>query len=386
MGCLSRSGLPGGRWRFGAVVLGGLLLAGCSGGGTPAGPGPGPAAGGPDVAGLRVVGAAHWAMSPSSESALSPDGRWLVYAAAADRVCLRPVDGGADRCSAAGSAPVPERYRWSPDGTTVVFTDNWSRYAREPDLHLLRVASMTVAALTPDERVRLSGDARPGSADVFGQVGGDGNVHFLRATGADAQAPTRLCSVALAGGTADCVAALPVGLAELTDAEWSHDGSRLAYLRYPRDAGTSSVHVVGADGREQWSRSADAKLPWTKLAFSADDRYLLLGSAVSETGPPTSAVLPAGGGDPVPVGQGPPASFPAWSPTGAALAYGAAPDAGSQPPALWVVGGPGAAARRLDSRSLAPLSTDDLGLTWRADRLAGRDAGTGDVVVLRLAG
>jgi Tol biopolymer transport system component len=344
-------------------------------------------AAGPDAGRLRVVGAAHWAMSPSSESALSPDGRWLVYAADGKRVCLRPVDGGADRCSAAGAAPVPQRYRWSPDGTEVVFTDNWLRHALDPDLYLVRVPSMSVAALTPDDRTSLVDGRGTGEVDVFGQVGRDGRVRFLRADGTGDTTPARPCSIAMTGGAVDCAAALPIGLGQMVDAEWSHDGSRLAYLRYPPDTGTSSVHVVGSDGHEQWSRSTDAGQPWTKLAFSADDGYLLLGAAIGETGPAAAAVLPSGGGDPVPVSRGPAASFPAWSPTGAALVYGAAPPgSGSQPPALWVVGAPGGTARRLDTRSLAPLSTDDVGLTWRADRLAGRDTRTGDVVVLHLTG
>ena len=345
------------------------------------------APGGPDSGRLRVTGSAELQVDPSSEAALSPDGRWLVHAADHKRVCVQPVDGGADRCSKADSAPVPEGYRWSPDSTIVVFTDSWSRNAREPDLYLLRVASMAVSSLTPDERANLYGDERPGNADVFGQPGPDGRVHFLRVTGADAQGGVEPCSIAVGGGAVNCGTPTPVGLRRLADADWSHDGRRLAYLDLDPASEVSTLHVLGTDGREQWSRPApDPKQAWVRVAFSADDRYLLLSGAVGATGPPAAVVVPAGGGDPVPVSRDPAASFPTWSPTGSALAFGSAPTPGSPraPTGLWLVSAPGAAARQISDRRLAPLGTHDFRLAWGGDRLVGRDAGTAAVVVFRL--
>jgi hypothetical protein len=367
-----------------------LLVAACGGGAGSSGPATQPPApGGPDVGRLRVVSSAELQVDPSSEAALSPDGRWLVHAADHQQVCVQPVDGGKARCSKAGSAPAAEGYRWSPDSTAVVFTDSWSRNAHEPDLYLLWVASMTVTSLTPDQRAELYGDERPGDADVFGQPGRDGRVHFLRATGADARGGVKPCSIGSGGGAVDCGSPLPVGLRQLADAGWSHDGSRLAYLDFDPSGSPSTVHVVGADGREQWSRPApDPKQPWARLAFSADDRYLLLSAAVGAAGPPAASVLPAGGGDPTPVSRDPAASFPTWSPTGSALAFASAPTPGSPqaPSGVWLVSAPGAAAHRLSDRRLAPLGTHDFRLAWGTDRLVGRDSETAAVVVLHLAG
>jgi hypothetical protein len=98
------------------------------------------------------------------------------------------------------------------------------------------------------------------------------------------------------------------------------------------------VFVAGSSGESR--KVLDGE--YDKLSFSSDGHFLLADwrTPGGYVGTGTARVVPARGGEPVPVADGP-VRYPAWAPKGHAIVYVQSQDA------LLVVGRPGEAPRDL---------------------------------------
>jgi hypothetical protein len=288
------------------LAAAGLLLAGCSGDDEPLAPQAG-------VVALKVTGTKP--IDADAPVRLSPDGTHLLRMAGG--LCVSALDGTGEHCVADADA---RQARWSPDGTEIVLTGDFFQFLREPDIQVLDVATGALRDLTDDgiddhTKVDPAGPDPRANIDVLPSWSSDGGtIRFARGR-ADT---TDLMSVPARGGTPDKLGTIDCGVAGLGALAWSDD--RVAWAC---GVDRTTVTLAGHDGAG--ARQVLDGDDWNGLSFSPDGRWLLADSTdqyqgyATDTGGVARAV-PANGGAPVRVADGK-VAFPAWAPTGHALAY-----------------------------------------------------------------
>lgn len=117
---------------------------------------------------------------------LSGDGRLAAYPSAGE-MCIAEIGSTAERCAEAAPTPWEASLRFSPDGSQVLFVDDFVRQLSEPDIRMLDIATMEVSNLTDDgvDTVGLGGNARTGSTDLAATWMPDGSIVFVRSEGVD---------------------------------------------------------------------------------------------------------------------------------------------------------------------------------------------------------
>lgn len=318
-------------------------------------------AGGPDVAELRVTGTER--VEVAGPSRLSPDGTRLLRLVA--RPCVVEVDGSGEQCvdrdEVSGDL---NNATWSPDGTKLAFTDDFWRRVLEPDVWVFDVTSGELRNLTDDgvDEYRLSGSNEDADLDLLPSWSADGEtIRFAR--GKAKAESMELMTVPADGGEVSVVREIGCGPMELVGLAWS--ATKVAWTCGVEEPDVSLADQSGGD--------ADVVLPGEKgqdrmlLSFSPDGQWLLADSATPyglQSSPEGghARVVPADGGDPVPVADGA-VGFPAWSPGGHALVYV------DLPGELNVVAEPGGEPKQLHAAELGIFAADARRLSWGGDKL-----------------
>lgn len=286
---------------------------------------------------------------------LSPDGE-TVLSHSPDGTCLRAVDGSGQRCLPARDLYDAETADWSPDGTKIAMTESLT-LGNEPDLWVLDVASGELTVLTDDrvERVGMMAEEIPYGAvvDIAPSWSEDGRqIRFLRRESANS---VSVMSVPAAGGDPARLGTLETPWENLRTVAWANDS--VAWLSWSFVDG--EVFVAGLSGESR--KVLDGE--YSRLSFSADGNFLLADQPSPDytAGVGTAVVVPARGGEPIPVADGK-VMHPGWAPEGHAVVYVEAPGT------LRVVGEPGGTPRDLlqqpDIRA-----ADLVGIDWVPGRM-----------------
>ena len=238
---------------------------------------------------------------------------------------------------------------------------------------MLDVASGELTRLTEDRvnRVDMITQEIPDGAivDIAPSWSEDGKeIRFLRRESANS---VSVMSVSAAGGDPARLGTIETPWEDLRTVAWSDDS--VAWLSWSFVDG--EVFVAGLSGESR--KVLDGE--YNKLSFSADGNFLL----ADQPGPDFTAaigkavVVPARGGDPIPVADGK-VRYPAWAPDGHAIAYVEAPGT------LRVVGKPGGTSRDLHQQP--DIRAADLeNIDWVPGRML-VSFGTTQFVVLSIDG
>lgn len=339
------------------LAAAGLLLAGCSDDGT--GTSPGLAGGlGPDVAALKVTGAEP--VDADGAVRLSPDGTRLLHLIG--DVCVTGLDGTAKKCVDEDKVDTDPRYaQWSPDGTKLVFTDDFFRNLREPDVWVFDVTSGELRNLTDDgvDKYDIGGPDPDTRVDILPSWSPDGDmIWFARGV----EDKTELMSVPADGGDAEPLAEIDCVVTTMVALAWSAD-----HVAWTCGVSDTEVWLAGHDGGDKLRvLTGEPGEDWMALSFSPDGKWLLADSlsqyqTFTEMAAGAARAVPVDGGDPVPVTSGK-VAFPAWSPTGHALVYV------DLPGSVNVVSEPGGDPKEL--RAGENLSAPDvIRVNWAPDKL-----------------
>ncbi|OLF16729.1 PD40 domain-containing protein [Actinophytocola xanthii] len=334
------------------LVLAGLVSTGCSS--STAWPDLGRLAG-PDVAALRVTGTE--ATGVEGPVRVSRDGDRLLRLVGDP--CVTSLEGAGEQCIGNEVIADLAHAEWSPDGTRLVFTGDFWRRLRDPDVWVLDLADGRLENLTDDgvDQFDLSAPDPDAHIDLLPSWSPDGrSIRFAR--GHWDSGSSELMTVAVDGegeprshGTIGC------GRAEFVALAWSAD--RVAWTCGAHEPSVWTADHSGQNAVEvmRSKKGEDRML----LSFSPNGKWLLVDSGTQYvTSSPRpggfARVVPATGGDPVPVADGD-VAFPTWAPGGQAIAY-------VEPPgSVKVVAEPGGEPRELHSAERL-AGVDGMRLAW----------------------
>ncbi|MGH3877307.1 MAG: hypothetical protein ACRDSK_09765 [Actinophytocola sp.] len=255
---------------------------------------------------------------------LSPDGTRVLRLD--PRLCVTALDGSGEQCVDNGDdggtvRPDPLHAQWSPDGTRIVFTDDFWRQLREPDVWMFDLRTGEVRNLTDDGVAELDlGGADPrATVDLLPSWSPDGIfVRFARGTmGADT---TSLMSLNVEHGELAGVREVSCATPQVTALAWS--AKRVAWTC---GVAEPEVRVAEVSRFREWTmlppKGGEDR---TLLSFSPDGEALLVDSMAQyrslDSDGGRARVVPAAGGEPRPVAAGR-VGFPAWVPGADAIAY-----------------------------------------------------------------
>jgi hypothetical protein len=130
---------------------------------------------------------------------MSPDGRWLWWTQSAEVCAMETAAGGTPRCVERSGPTSWQSAQWSPDGRRVVFTNDFFRAMREPDIWTLELESMQLDNLTDDDvdEFDLDDDDPQRDLDLNPSWESNSSIVFLRHD--NEQARAELMRVSLDG-------------------------------------------------------------------------------------------------------------------------------------------------------------------------------------------
>ncbi len=339
-------------WRLWCVLALGCVLVGCTSRGDAAQEGPAAL----DVASLRVTGTEQ--IRGEGLARLSSDGTRLLWLHG--EPCVTALDGSAKRCvDRRDVRPGMDRAEWSPDGTKVVFTNDFWTAFDEPDIWVFDVMSGRLRNLTDDSRDEFGlGEPDPDAhLDLLPSWSPDGRtIRFAR--GHSGSKTVDLMSVPAEGGPVSPGRDIPCAATLLTELDWS--GEHVAW-----SCGASEPELWLADQAGGEPRAALPGLEYDghrALSFSPDGQWLLIDSTArymeNSPVPGPARVVPTDGGEPVPVADGA-VGYPAWAPGGHAIAYLDLHNA------VYVVAEPGGEPRKVHEAEVQAMAAPDgIRLNW----------------------
>ncbi|MGH3759657.1 TolB family protein [Actinophytocola sp.] len=297
-----------------AVLAGCVLLAGCTQS-TAGGAGPDRL----DPETLRVTGSTP--VTASGPLRLSPDGSRVLRLDELD-LCVTALDGSDERCAGPGVHADPRGAQWSPDGSMIAFTEDFTRQGFDPDVWVFDLRTGKTRNLTDDGVAEASaGDiAPPSMIDMLPSWSPDGkSVRFARGTPSKLES-TDLMSVSVSDGKLTTVREVRCERPALTALAWSAE--LMAWTCGLRNAEVVAADVAGE--RDEWTVLPGADEDRMLLSFSPEGRSLLVDSLESyssvEPEGGRAKVVPVEGGTARPVAEGE-VAYPAWVPGSGAVAY-----------------------------------------------------------------
>jgi Tol biopolymer transport system component len=316
---------------------------------------------------------------------LAPDGEQFAQVNP-DGVCIYGVDGTQERCIEFGEKvehPDIERFRWSPDGRYLVFTENLLQILYEPDLWNIDMETGNLADITDDsvEGTFLFDDTEDGSIDLAPMWLGDGRVAFLRYEKAsDDHRNISLRTMEPDGGESEVIAELgsEAGL-PVYSFDISTDGRYFAYNWDRPDEGDDRAGLWLRDLQTDEVRQlfhAESRMRTPQMvAFSPDGQYvmwmdgqyMLPAPGEGEEYSPVR-IVPVAGGDPILVNDEALVFAAWWSPEGAALAYLIRDRENPSVSGLYVTSAPGEPSERvLEGLFIPPNGRASVPVIWGAN-------------------
>ena len=256
---------------------------------------------------------------PFGDAYLSPDGgRIATYAE--EELCVYGADGEQERCADGTVELDPNSVRWNPDGSRLVFTENFYQYFREPDVWTFDATSGELENLTDDgvDEGGLDmltdpeeGEAAAADVDVSPEWADDGStIRFLRWIHPDDT--VEVMEMPADGGEPEQVGTLAADAAPGIIA-YTPDGERAAYTRQ------EDVVMSGLDG-ENVETIADT--PAYQLSTSFDGEEFLAtpsGAMFNPPDAPAALAVSVDDGSATEIDQ--PVVWATWRTGGDGLAY-----------------------------------------------------------------
>lgn len=250
----------------------------------------------PDVSALTAVRVLELDMAAglaATGAQISPDGTTFIHVHGSD-FCHYSLLGPEIACwdmseqgvIDEGGVPVdPDSLRWSPDGQYVAFAIEPWRLLIDSDIFVLALESGQFANLTEDDYDRGFSPGREVpdgvTVDTAPAWTPDGRLTFIRHSAALDETAPALWEVSPAGGEPQKIADLltaPEEFSYVPSAEWSPDGSQLAYILESRRSLDAGVWLYDAQSGEiamlaGRPREIDV---FNHASYSPDGRALLL--------------------------------------------------------------------------------------------------------------
>ncbi len=277
----------------------------------------------------------------------SPDARRLAFAMDG---AIWTIDADGGEATQLTAAPTYDTQpQWSPDGRAIAYV---GEQGRATEVFVLDVATGASRQLTGFGRVTLDPHW---SADNERLVVSSG----VTGTWADGGTQFNLFLVPVAGGPAVALThepAAPGGFYPVLSIQpsFTPDGRSVVFMsrRQPVDAapvqGSGWIWRIPVTGGAPALVHAEETLYQARPVASPDGSRIAFIS--SRRGRNTLSIVPAGGGEPIPVTRNTAEEFmPAWSPDGSRLAFVDNSDGGRS--VLWVIGANGGSPRRVEIRS-----------------------------------
>ncbi len=278
--------------------------------------------------------------------AWSPDGKQLAFAMEGSVWIIDATGGDARQVTTAFS--YDSQPQWSPNGRSIVYVGD---LGTTTELFLVDVASRQTRQLTHLGRITLDPHWSPDGQTIVFTCGSTG-------TWSSGGNYFNIATMPAAGGTATQITHSHPGqgfnaATENFSPTFSADGKSLLFVSR-RAPGWSAVMIgsgwlwrMSVAGGQPTLVHAEETLYQARPVMSPDGSRLAYISF--RRGKSTVTVLPAEGGEPLPITTGSAEEFmPAWSPDSAWIAFVDNSDRGRT--ALWVIGANGGVPRRVEIR------------------------------------
>lgn len=313
---------------------------------------------------------------------LAPDGEHFAYIKPPN-ICLYTITGTQGQCiSTEGHLRRidTESVRWSPDSRYLAFTEEFFRTFTEPDIWILDVTAGKLTDITDDQIDRLNitdPNQTVPSIDLLPNWSLDGSrvlfMRYVRTT--DSIKPAELYSIAPDGSDLQPIGTLnSTGLA-VSAVAWSHDAKKIAYNFYLNTADSQDgVWISDADGSNP-HQVLDTKIVPSSLAFSPDDRYLLIitSAMISLPRKPEDSlarVVDLNTGESKLVDDQHIVWGAGWAPSGTGLAYVVVDPVTHESDGLYLAATPGQPGHRVQDGSLfPPTPLEQQTLIWTANNV-----------------
>jgi Tol biopolymer transport system component len=265
----------------------------------------------PGLEGVSFLKMQNLALSPDGTKFARVDGRYLtVYAIDGTQLTVCDNPAGIDS----------RGFVWSPDSKKIAFTEDFWRFMKNSDLHVLDVASGSVNNLTYDgvkADVLKAPEGTPFDTDP--EWLGNDTIIFFRVKRMDGIVHYTLQSIPAAGGS-------PTELYDMTEFNGAKDYPAF-FVTHKKDK------LIFQQGLGVWlldlqsksaSRLADIEQGWVVTGISQDDSHLMLVKMGQNLLDLQFMILPVNDPtNPLKLEAGDKAYFTAagWLPTGSAFAY-----------------------------------------------------------------
>lgn len=316
---------------------------------------------------------------------LAPNGERFAHVSPME-ICIYTIAGTQERCIAFEDRLVSvdmERFRWSPNSESLVFTENFLQFLHEPDIWIIDAHTGSLTNITKDDiSGNMFGDGGLAQADYdFAPMWmDDGPVTFLRYRPTETGTTAGLYTMQPDGSGLEQLADLNVvGAFPVYAFDLSQDGRYLVYNWDHSDEedernGVWLRDLQTNEERQLFHTPSRIEMP-QMVSFSPDGQYVLWldaryvmpqEDATAQDSP--VRLIPVEGGDPILVSDEHWVYMAWWSPEGSALAYLVRDRENPAVSGLYVASAPGVAGEMvLEGFYLPPNGRISVPVMWGAN-------------------